>query len=163
MGRFICFNPCVVPAPPGCWPPHIAHPILGRTRRAIDKWAALADVFVTPAAHVRVLQSFFLWHIWHLFLLLALSGLVRRRIGLGRRPDARVQASSWSRALRAAVAAALTAFTTAADASVRGMHSLRVMNGVTRAFPSCSRNTLRLFRLPGIQSGLISLHITNAV
>ena len=55
-----------------------------------------------PRHTVWVLQSFFLGHIWHLFLLCA--------------PFMR-----WTES--------------------------------QRAFPSCSRNTLRLFRLPGIQSG----------
>ena len=46
------YNPCVVPASPDCCPPHIAHPVLLRTHIAIDKWAALADVFVTAAVWV---------------------------------------------------------------------------------------------------------------
>lgn len=89
-----------------------------------------------------VLQSFFEGQLWHLFLLPPLAWTVAR-------------SSGWSRDL-----AHWTAFTTAADTSVWGRWALLWISGVTSAFPSCSRNTLVLFRLRCIQLGLISLHIT---
>ena len=98
-----------------------------------------------PRHTVWVLQSFCLGQNWDLSLLLAPSGAAAARPMEKAGCSGRASPSSWSRALRAAAVAAFTAFTTAADTSVRGMRSLGAMNGVTRAFPSCSRNRTMLF------------------
>ena len=160
---YFSFNPpnLCCPCFPRLLPPSHSPPHIRTHSRAIDKWAALADVFVTPAAHSVSFTVLFMGHIWHLFLLLAPSGAAGARAmeeagSLGRAPPG-------SRALCAAAVVALTALTTAEDAFVQGVRSLCVMNGVTRALPSSCRNTLRLFHLPGIQSGRISLHITKAL
>ena len=57
-----------------------------------------------------------------------------------------------------AVVAALTALTTGADASMRGIRSLPAMNRVMGAFPSCSRNTLHLFHLHPVRVDLSPYH-----
>ena len=56
-------NPCVVPASPGCWPPSHSPPHI-RTHTSGNR-----EMYLLHLRHtVWVLQSFFLGHIWHLFL-----------------------------------------------------------------------------------------------
>ena len=94
---------------------------------------------------VFILQSFFGGQNWHLLLLSAPAAPAAASGGSGQ------DAAPW------------TAFTTAADAAVWGRRSLLWMSGVKCAFPSCSRNTILLFRLSGNQVRLVLFHITKAL